>query len=1788
MTRPEEGTTTYSDYNAAGQVGRVTDPNGNAVTYTYDGRGRVLTMTNVAGSSVTTYAYDTAGELDMVTQPNGMTSDFVYGLTYGRLTQVIDPLGNYIAYGYDGQGNRTELSHYDAGDQRRFWKRFEFQGTSHPGKLWREINPDDTYTEYAYDASDNISTITDAAGKTTTYDYDLFDRLTTVTQPGNVITGYAYDRQDNLITVTDAESHATTYVYDDLGRLVSTASPDTHTTTYAYDASGNLICKTDANGNTITYTYDALNRLTAIHFPDSSQDITYTYDQGANGKGQLTDMTDPSGTYTYTYDALGNLVTEEKTIDGVTYTTQYAYDPAGILTNITYPGGRTVTYELDTAGRVTQVTSTKESITSTLAENISYLPFGPLQGLTYGNGTALSKTFDQLYRLTDLSAGSVQGLGYGLDSVGNITAITDNLDPARSQTFGYDDLYRLTSATGVYGAISYTYDKVGNRLTKTLDGQTGTYTYEAGTNRLSQITGASPQSFSYDANGNTTAIDSRALTYNQNNRLIQMAENSTGFGDYVYNGNGQRIKKTAEETTIYHYDRFGNLIDESTPAGDFVADYVYLNNTRLAAIAGEVAQEITVSVITDKGGNLSGVPVYAFTESGSYTGKSATTDEDGIAYFELSEFSDGTYKFRGDYLSYQFWSEVITLPGTYSTSIQIAEETTTVRVTQTGAPKQGVKVYLFNASGGYLGLYETTDDNGEVSFDLPAGKDFKFRADILGNQFFSETITIVSGGPNDYDIDSGGGTLSVSVDKGEGTPITGIEVYLFNSQESYLGLWDQTDADGAASFEVCSGNYKVRADYLGYQFWSQEISVSSDESSVLSIPHQDVIITVEGNNNGDVQPRENLKVYLFTPSGSYLGNYQVTDDQGQVTFNLPEKDYKVRVDYLSQQYWSGVINWTDDTVTIQEGIANVTVTNMGLPVEGVNVYVFNSSGSYLGIYDVTDGNGEVSLRLPAGDYNFRGDYMGNQYWSGTATIIAHVSNPVEISTGGGAFTVTVLKGLDDPLVGVKCYLFNDSGSYLGEYGVTSDQGEVGFNLADGSYKIRVDYLGYQYWTDVFDVPPTSSLTHTIAHHDATVTVNGDYGGDVEPKENLKVYLFTPSGSYLGNYHVTDDQGQVTFNLPEKDYKVRVDYLSQQYWSEVFNCTNETITINEGMAEVHVTQASTPLENVKVYVFNASGSYLSIYGQTDAEGIVNFRLPEGTYKFRGDHQGSQYWATEPVNAHQVNVINLETGGGTFTLSVEKEAGVAVTGIPVYVFTPGGSYLGMSSQTDDQGQVSFDLCDGDYKFRADYLGYQFWSDVSTVPTTLSDVLTIPHQGVTITVESLYQAPADSLEGVRVYLFKESGSYLGQYANTNVQGQVVFSLPQESYKVRADYLGYQFWSQPFVWADTYVTIDHGLVIVHVTKEGADVIDAPVYLFKASGSYLGKYERTDAVGEAEFLLPDQQYKFRVDYDGTQCWSDVVTIIPHEENNIELDLDLLALDLTNNPNPVRFDGVPPEFKPEKVMVASLGSLAGLLVQSVVAQTPAENIYYCINDHLGTSLKLIDDSGAVVWAADYKPFGEDSVTLNTVETNFRFPGQYYDQETGLHYNYHRYYNPGTGRYLTPDPIGLTGGINLYAYSSNNPITLADIFGLREWTIHRYGGSVSAVVVGLSGQRVKFISNCEDNTRITKTYFVLGLGLTVGLEASAWGGPSDEDQSKGYFGSTNVYKNEPRPEMGISVSGPSAGVIAQGGTLGSASLDFSSYAEVYGATSGKSLGASLFHLEGQRYFHLSTQTESCCE
>ena len=109
-------------------------------------------------------------------------------------------------------------------------------------------------------------------------------------------------------------------------------------------------------------------------------------------------------------------------------------------------------------------------------------------------------------------------------------------------------------------------------------------------------------------------------------------------------------------------------------------------------------------------------------------------------------------------------------------------------------------------------------------------------------------------------------------------------------------------------------------------------------------------------------------------------------------------------------------------------------------------------------------------------------------------------------------------------------------------------------------------------------------------------------------------------------------------------------------------------------------------------------------------------------------------------------------------------------------------------------------------------------------------------------------------------------------------------------------------------------------------------------------------------------------------------------------------------------------------------------------------IYYQL-DHLGTPIAAHNAKGEAVWTAEYEAWGRirNKTVSDGLKANipFRFQGQYYDEESGLHYNRFRYYDPQIGRFISQDPSGLIGGMNLFEYAPN-PIGWVDPLGLKKY------------------------------------------------------------------------------------------------------------------------------------------------
>ncbi len=1645
VTRPLTGTVTFT-HDAAGNTLTVTDENQIVTTFTYDGKNRQTSETMDGATSRSTYT--AAGSPATLTDRVGRTRTLSYN-TWGLLQRLLDPAGNYYQYAYDENGNRTEVSIYSAQGVQQLFSGQDYgdpssDPTLSPGKPAKNLAKSqdgsvilETLLGYEYG---NLTQITDPAGTVTELSYDIMGRLVSKSEPQTetvtASTDNAYDLDGNLVQVTDPEGKITQFVFDDAGRKVKEVCPDTGTTRSVYDIAGNLIQKVMNDGVVTGFTYDVLGRLTGILYPDEPYDIVFFYDEGINGKGRLTGISQADETYTFSYDTAGRMIRSERITDLISFVTTYEYDSSGLLTDMAYPDGRSVTYERDAAGNITRVTTTKDGSFQVLTEEVAYRPFGPLATMTLGSGQQVTKTFDLNYRPVSINALGILEQSLTYDVVGRITGITDLLDSSRDQSFGYDLAGRLLSAQGPYGSLTFTYDKTGNRLSRTLDGdhsESLIYGYEPGSNLLNRITGDGTQTdLTYDTNGRPLTRGEFGFSYNSAGQVASISKTGSPVGQYLYNYLGLRTsKEVGDKTTLYHYDLWGNLIGESTESGDFFMDYIYLDGNRLAGLPSDPNDILSVSVSGSTCGPLEGVRVYAFNESGNYIGVNAVTDASGTAVFQKSQLAGTAYTFRADYLNEKFWSGIIS-PDSDEASILIEEADQAVSVIQNGEAVIGVHVYVFDESDRYLGLSGITDALGRVVFSLPEGQEYKFRADVLGLSFFSSTA--IANGETQVTIDTQGGTLTFSLTMGNGISLTGIKTYVFSSGGLYLGKSATTNDEGIALFDLPAGMYKIRCDYLGYKFWSDEISLTGSQSATLDIPHRAVSLAIVKALGSDETPATGIPTFLFSETGSYLGVSHETDDNGQAVYLLPEKEFKIRGDYLGNEYWSEAFTWSEPVITIPQGQIRLSVTGTAEPLAGIKVYAFSQDGTYLGINAVTDDQGTALFALPQGNYTFRVDYMDSKYWSQSLAVTGGQVSEAVLSTGGGILTAIVRKNNGTILSGIKTYLFTASGSYLGLSSVTDDNGEVSFSASKGEYKIRLDYLGYKFWSDSVSLAGDTTLETVIPHTPVTGLVFAANSDQTRAIEDVKVYLFSEAGTYMGLNAVADSDGKVLFSLPEKAYKLRADYLGSQYWSESFAGSDTSVTIPEGRALVTVGTEDHPIQGIKVYVFSGD-SYTGLNSVTDGEGVAEFNLPQGTWRFRADYMGAKFWGAGAVLADQNNPVAIDPGNTSLALTVEKTADHPLEGVNVYAFTAAGAYIGLLKTTSDTGLVNFDLPRGEYQFRADYLGYKFWTGNLALPDVSSETLSIPHRDVTFTIQGESENTFP-LSGIKTYLFTEAGAYQSLTATSNSNGSVVFSLPEKAYKLRADYLGIQLWSESTTWEDKAVTFGHGAVNLSVTQAGTALPSVRVYVFSPSGTYLGQSIATDSAGTASLTLPVNTYKLRIDYSGSKYWTQEIDLIRGQAVDLDYDLDTLSLNLTANPHYARYDGEMPQKKEAAVLLASIGSLAGYYT----SPDQPDTMYY-INDHLGTPLKVIDNDNQVVWDGWYLPFGTVQDGAGLAQNPFRFPGQYFDGETGLHYNWHRYYDPETGRYITPDPIGLAGGINPFVYVQNDPVNMVDPEGL---------------------------------------------------------------------------------------------------------------------------------------------------
>lgn len=587
-------------YDDAGHTTATADPTGAVTTATHDDLGRPRTSTEVVrqgagGSFTTTFDHDDLGQRTYTQDPAGVSTTSTYNPA-GELLTVTDAAGKVTRYGYDAAGRPTTSEDplgrvtehvYDpAGRETETRAR---NGAAGPilATTWQGYDPAGNTTEAR---SARSSSATDST-YLSTFTFDPAGRLTQTTQPdgaGPITTSYGYDATGNLTRVTDGNGHATVYTYNPWGLTETTVEPATpgQTTladrsyTVAYDDAGLPVRHDQPGGVSISRTFDELGRLiteTGTGTGVATATRTFGYDLA----GRRTTTGHPDGPVTYGYDDRGLLLTASEP-GTTTPQAAFGYDPAGRMTTRADTAGTTsFTYtnrgELDTAA---------DPLTGTTT-NWDWNDAGQLAAVNSTTTTPAGRAlaYDTQGRLdTDtLTAGGAQvwKTDYDYDPDGNVTgqSIDAPGNPgAGAHSYTFDRSGRLDTWTGPNSVVTdYDYDPAGNRTTA---GAT-TSTYDA----RNRLTTQGATTYTWDPRGTLAAIDDGTVTPVDFDALGR--QTAWGTTTYAYD-DLDRI--ATRDTATFTYA--GTEIDPvtagaetyaRTPAGELLA----LQNPAGAHLVGE-------------------------------------------------------------------------------------------------------------------------------------------------------------------------------------------------------------------------------------------------------------------------------------------------------------------------------------------------------------------------------------------------------------------------------------------------------------------------------------------------------------------------------------------------------------------------------------------------------------------------------------------------------------------------------------------------------------------------------------------------------------------------------------------------------------------------------------------------------------------------------------------------------------------------------------------------------------------------------------------------------------------------------------------------------------------------------------------------------------------------------------------------------------------------------------------------------------------------------------------------
>jgi large repetitive protein len=616
ITDPEENTTEFLKYNGMGKLLEMKDPRGHLWKFEYDPMGRLVSQADPLQNK-TSYEYDGANNRTAIINALLKRFDFEYD-DHNNLIKATDPYAKYVTTDYnsdnlpvrlvDQEGKET-LNEFDnegrlkrtldgAGNEIQYFYD-ETQATTvssyvpvqidfptykrklYYDKLQRLVRTTDFLdfstshtSSYEYDAAGNVTAEIDKENKRTAYEYDALNRLIRVTDPLGGVVERSYDRRGNLVSVKDPNQGITYYGYDRNNRLIRVTRPMGEETVYEYDAVGNRTAVYDAKGQKITYEYNDVSRLIKVrHFATGDHTTPVkTVDFDYNKLGSLLSYDDGTTSATYTYDDLQRKLTESVNYGAFSLGHSYTYYANNRKKSFTDPSGLTTKYKYDSNNRLAAIDIPGQG-------QITYNTYrwnSPTR-ITLPGGATLEYGYDPLMQVTSIGSKDPGGnrilnRTYTYSPVGNITA--KNTEHG-NYAYGYDDLYRMTSAVNpILPGEAFTYDALGNRLTSAAT--TGQWDYNAN----NELTAYNGTAFAYDENGNltrkTTATQIRDFIYSVDDRLVRVEDGQGGtVAEYYYDPFGKRLWKDVAGTRTYFAYADDGLIGEYNLNGQEIRAYGY-------------------------------------------------------------------------------------------------------------------------------------------------------------------------------------------------------------------------------------------------------------------------------------------------------------------------------------------------------------------------------------------------------------------------------------------------------------------------------------------------------------------------------------------------------------------------------------------------------------------------------------------------------------------------------------------------------------------------------------------------------------------------------------------------------------------------------------------------------------------------------------------------------------------------------------------------------------------------------------------------------------------------------------------------------------------------------------------------------------------------------------------------------------------------------------------------------------------------------------------------------------